>query len=472
MRQQSWRASRYNFHVPTTSASLLYNARTNSLIRLRSDDGRALATLLSSVPSPFVDLPSFPESVASDLVDGGFIVRHDDDELASIQQLYWNARRSAPIVVTIAVTHDCNLGCFYCYEERSRDKLEASDIDTLLARLEESLAKSDRRDVHIDWYGGEPMLNVDFIENASQRLQSFCRARSVRYSASMISNGTRWPDDPVDFVTRHRIREVQISFDGDREHHDKYRRSRSATTDSSFDQAVRVVDSLHRYCKVAIRLNLDRNTAESALTFISFARHRGWLSGESLAVIQPARLAAFSSRSQFMEKWQFDVTEFESLKRRIKDAVSEPGRVQESETVDGFPRPRSSVCAALAQASFVLGADGREYRCGLQVGEVGRDAGAPAITSSSKRRLPTVSPDHDFWVSFDPTERARCGRCSFLPLCWSGCPKQHLEGNHAAIDEPLGLGRVLDRDRRLPDRRLRPSRHARGRPPGRRPDQL
>ena len=100
-------------------------------------------------------------------------------------------------------------------------------MSTILARLDQSIARSSRRAVHLDWYGGEPLLNAGFIEYASERIQAHVASRGLAYSASIISNGTGWPDDPLAFVQRHAIREVQISFDGDQEQHDRYRAFRT-----------------------------------------------------------------------------------------------------------------------------------------------------------------------------------------------------------------------------------------------------
>jgi uncharacterized protein len=40
-----------------------------------------------------------------------------------------------------------------------------------------------------------------------------------------------------------------------------------------------------------------------------------------------------------------------------------------------------------------------------------------------------------WWDAFDPTQLPTCARCSFLPICWAGCPKKHLEGDTHAIAE-------------------------------------
>ena len=104
--------------------------------------------------------------------------------------------------------------------------------------------------------------------------------------------------------------------------------------------------------------------------------------------------------------------------------------VEESEVPDGYPHPKSSVCAALAANSIVVGAEGLTYRCGLQVGERARAVGSLASAAALSQ-----TPDADWWADFDPTKAPTCSRCSFLPVCWGGCPKKHLERDRLALDE-------------------------------------
>ncbi len=152
------------------------------------------------------------------------------DELAAIRERYWLARGRTPMVLTLTTTQDCNLGCYYCYESRSGAALNARDIPAIVNWVRDRLSASAKDSIHVDWYGGEPLLNLEFVENASAALQGLCAELDVSYSASIISNGTCWPEDLPAFIRRHRIRQVQISFDGLKENHDKrrrYRRGRS-----------------------------------------------------------------------------------------------------------------------------------------------------------------------------------------------------------------------------------------------------
>lgn len=432
-----WVNSRYNFHLPIKGGVLLYNANTGALLQLRGAHARSLGRALCRTgEGPPLDRTS--RALTADLVTGGFCVSAAHDELDEIRQRFWWARRETPMVLTITTTMECNLACYYCYETRSNEQLTSDRVTPIVDLARTRLAASGKRSLHVDWYGGEPLLNVVFIESASQALQELCRAEDVRYSASVISNGTSWPSDVGGFVERHRIRQVQISFDGMRRHHDRRRRyADDSSRTSSFDQAVALVDALLDHARVDLRFNTDRGNAADVLPFVRFARARGWFDRRFPAVIQPARLAAYSERSQFMRKAELRLDEYDALRGAVRAEVAGTTPVEEAEAPDGYPFPKSSVCAALASDSVVVGADGDLYRCGLQVGESDRSVGR--LGGSTRIPLPLLETrprdDGAWWATFDPTTLPTCSRCSFLPICWGGCPKKHLEGDQHAIAE-------------------------------------
>lgn len=435
--------SRYNFHVPTDEGVLLYSANTGAVLQFTGSDGLALARTLSANR---LEIPegSLPPDIYRQLASGGFIIPAGKDELGEVRERFHQARKETPVVLTLTTTMDCNLGCYYCYEERSPDRLEQKDVAAILEMARDRLARSGKQSLHVDWYGGEPLMNVDFIETASQALQALCRNSDVFYAASIISNGTCWPKDVGAFIERHRIRQVQISFDGLRDNHNRRRKYRKgyAPSDnvSSFDEAVRLVDQLLEHVRVDIRINIDRANRGDVIPLIQFARARGWFSKAFPAVIQPARLSSYSEHSGFMRKSELTLREYDEIRHLVRGEVGTETPIEESETPDGFPYPKTSVCAALANDSIVVGADGRQYHCGLQAAEPQRAVGS--IRGLGKRQLPVINllyeglhSDESWWEEFDPTTLPNCARCSFLPICWGGCPKKHLEQDDHAIAE-------------------------------------
>jgi uncharacterized protein len=433
--------SRYNFHVPVDGGVLLYNANTGAILRFNGRDARDLAASLTGGRIEVLE-SRIPPEVYRQLRVGGFIVDANFDELAQIRDRFWHARSETPMALTITTTMDCNLGCYYCYEERSGDKLEVKDVSAITALARKRLSTLDKRSLHVDWYGGEPLLNREFMEAASEALQVMCAEENVAYSASIISNGTCWPEDVTGFLTRNRIRQVQISFDGMRESHNRRRHYRKGYVPdegaSSFDRAAEVVDALLDHVRVDVRLNIDYGNQADVRPFIEFARSRGWFERRFPVVIQPARLSSYSDHSSFMRKSELSLEEYDAVRALVREEVRGEAPVEEAEISGGYPHPKTSVCAALANDSVVIGADRRQYRCGLQVGESQRAVGM--LAEPPKRQLPVLNQsstgsDETWWQQFDPTTLPTCSRCSFLPICWGGCPKKHLEKDAHAIAE-------------------------------------
>jgi uncharacterized protein len=458
-------SSRYNFVVRIQEDCLLYNSFSGAVIQLSGPDAALTSNLLATKPQA-IDATILPDNLLGDLIAGSFILPADFQELEAVRERFWNARRETALALTVTATLDCNLGCYYCYEERSEAHLEPASAADIVAWTRTRLLESGKKTLHVDWYGGEPLLNQTFIETASIQLQQLCLELEVAYSASIISNGTCWPSDVGSFIQRHKIRQAQISFDGMQRNHDQRRRFRDSRGNlSSFDLAAAVVEHLLDFVRVDVRINIDRRNEADVLPFVDFAQSRGWFHRRFPAVIQPARLAAYTDSSAFMRKSELSLSEYDDLRATVRERALGNFAVEESEVPEGFPVPRSSVCAALANDSVVVGADRKLYRCGLQVSE--RDRAVGILPSGQANPLPILGQDvgseptqatqQTWWNEFDPTRLPSCSRCSFLPICWGGCPKKHLDGDQHALAEQSaywrrnlarlvaeGVGRKLD----------------------------
>ena len=447
-------SSRYNFAVPIDSGYLLYNSATGSVLSLCGPDAGRLAAELSGNPR-IIPTHELDSALFEQLRDGGFLLEAPTDEVAAIRERFRKATAETPIVLTLTTTMDCNLGCYYCYEERSGDRLEVNQIQQVTDLARNLLVTSGKDSLHVDWYGGEPLMNLEFLEQASVALQKLSAQLNVAYSASVISNGTCWPAEIGDFVRWHKIRQVQISFDGMRANHDKRRRYRKEYGDprkpSSFDEAVKLVDELIRHARVDLRLNIDQGNQNDVIPFLAFARARGWFSGPHRVIFQPARVSSYTEHSAFMRKVELSIEEYERIRAIVREEAQKNISVEEAEVPDKFPYPRTSVCAALARDSVVVGADAKLYRCGLQVGEVGRSVGKIKGSDSTLFHILSDTStqrgsDEAWWKTFDPTALPTCSRCSFLPVCWGGCPKKHLEeDSHAILEQGAYWRRNLPR---------------------------
>jgi uncharacterized protein len=342
---QTLRPSRYNFYVSGT----LFNALTGALVTLHGDDADALGACLMQTEAAVAEEAVDPEFRAL-LRRGGFVVDAETDELEIVRERYRRARGETPAVLTITTTIDCNLGCYYCYEQRSTEALAVADVDAVVALARKQL-EGGKRALHVDWYGGEPLLNVEFMEAASYALQEMCRAGRIRYVSSVISNGTVWPPDVEDFVRRHRIRQVQITFDGLEELHNRRRRYRSKREQaemSSFSRSAELVDRLIGCVRVDVRYNIDPRNRDEFLPFIEFAIARGWFKGAYELVFQPARISAYTDKASFLRPQELTLPQNQEEKVSAITRRHGHGRSEETAIAEGDPYARTSGGAALA----------------------------------------------------------------------------------------------------------------------------
>lgn len=64
----------------------------------------------------------------------------------------------------------CNFDCPYCFEDHFAGKMSEEVQDDVVALAERMLEASGTKDLHVTWFGGEPLLAPDIIESLSARL--------------------------------------------------------------------------------------------------------------------------------------------------------------------------------------------------------------------------------------------------------------------------------------------------------------
>lgn len=426
--------SRYNFFLPTDDAVILFNASSGMIMDFSGEDAEKLVRILC-LPNKEIAIDSLDPELLKQLEMGGFLIPTDFDELEAIHNRFQRVRKESPIILTLTVTADCNLNCYYCYEKRSEDRLSCDDIPAIVDCTRQRLQNDGKNSLHVAWYGGEPLLNINFIEEASKALQSMCNDMGKSYSSSIISNGTCWPDDVEGFIQRHKIKQVQITFDGLSSNHNKRRRYSSRyinNTPTPFDKTVQLVDRLLEVVHVDIRLNLDPGNVTDAVPFINFIKERGWFNKKYKVVVFPARLSAITEKAKHVGDIELSVERFNKVKAEVAGVLDRSILPSNCGIHEDDLKPKNSVCAALAYDSFVVGADKNIYRCGLQVCESQSSVDClydNKVCNEEKKQM------ESWWARYDPTKNQACSVCSFLPLCWGGCPKMRLEENSALIEE-------------------------------------
>ena len=155
--------------------------------------------------------------------------------------------------LSLAVAQKCNLGCTYCYAQGGSfgGPATSMELDTALASVD--LLFSDvhaGERVNLTFLGGEPLLNRAVIRAATERARAIGRARDVRVTFSITTNGTQLTDQDGEFFEEHGFA-VTVSLDGAGAAHDRLRPFRSGR--GSFDRVIdRVAPLLERQRRMQV----------------------------------------------------------------------------------------------------------------------------------------------------------------------------------------------------------------------------
>ena len=132
-------------------------------------------------------------------------------------------------LVLLQATSFCNIDCAYCYLPGRAVRGKTMDLATVAA-VAQLIFNSSLLEGSLDivWHAGEPLtLQPDYYAQAIAILEAG-RPRNVRLNYGFQTNGTLIDDRWIDFFETYRIN-VEISLDGPRSLHDRYRRQRNGS---------------------------------------------------------------------------------------------------------------------------------------------------------------------------------------------------------------------------------------------------
>ncbi len=123
------------------------------------------------------------------------------------------------------IAHTCNLNCSYCFASQGKYHGERSVMSYEVGRraLDFLVENSGtRRNLEVDFFGGEPLLNFDVVKRLVEYARSIEREKGKNFRFTLTTNGMLIDDDVIDFANRE-MSNVVLSLDGRKEIHDRFR---------------------------------------------------------------------------------------------------------------------------------------------------------------------------------------------------------------------------------------------------------
>ena len=136
-------------------------------------------------------------------------------------------RRTSGVIKALClhVAHTCNLNCSYCFASQGRyhgDRALMS-LDVGKRAIDFLIENSgSRRNLEVDFFGGEPLMNFDMIKGLVKYAREEEKKHGKNFRFTLTTNGMLIDDDVIDFANRE-CSNVVLSLDGRKEIHDRFR---------------------------------------------------------------------------------------------------------------------------------------------------------------------------------------------------------------------------------------------------------
>jgi uncharacterized protein len=125
------------------------------------------------------------------------------------------------------VAHDCNLRCDYCFASTGDFKgaRELMSLDVAKGAVDFLINNSKhRKQLEIDFFGGEPLMNWDVVRDTVSYAQNAAKEHGKSFRFTITTNGIGLTPEIEDFINEH-MYNVVLSIDGRQEVNDRVRRT-------------------------------------------------------------------------------------------------------------------------------------------------------------------------------------------------------------------------------------------------------
>ena len=123
------------------------------------------------------------------------------------------------------VAHTCNLNCSYCFASQGKYHGDRALMSFEVGKqaLDFLVAHSGkRRNLEVDFFGGEPLMNWDVVKQLVAYARSIEKEAGKNFRFTLTTNGVLVDDEVIEFANKE-MHNVVMSIDGRKKVHDRFR---------------------------------------------------------------------------------------------------------------------------------------------------------------------------------------------------------------------------------------------------------
>lgn len=342
------------------------------------------------------DIKNLNPDELKDMNEKTFFVSDDTDELSMVlaKRSYQISNPTIP-TYRILVTTACNARCSYCFEKginfMNMDMRVANAVIDFILR--ESVGVSN---IKVQWFGGEPLLNLDIIKYITHTLNTRFKGDIVY---SMISNGSLLTKTTIQELLELGVKKIQITLDGDKVVYEK--RKNYVNKNITFETIINNISlALEKGLFIVVRLNYDKSTVNNIKQLIEYLGEKFKNYKNFSCYPYPIYGTYNGFSSQGTRK-----VELLELHNKIINA----GIINIDKLFRSILAVKNGPCMAYSKKSFFISPCGDLFKCSIDMkNSVGNVFDGPVHNSNFFK-----------WYNIDLNQK--CRTCDLLPICQGGC---------------------------------------------------
>ncbi len=384
----------------------IYNSSSNSFVKISEELYRKFRSITDfSNENISTILSCCTEDLKNILYKCNIIVEDDFDNQFLLKKKYIRNMLSysnSMVSLTVATTTACNFKCPYCFEDGIVPQTMQSDVEQAIVDYVLQFPN-----IHIAWYGGEPLLNFSSIVNINKKLETTDTYNSL--TQEIITNGYLLTEDICNFFANKNLKQIQVTIDGREAAHNRSRIHKEGlptyqTILSNIDTALKILPNT----MFAIRVNVNMaNREEYPLLYKELSER--WKSYKN---IKP--YLSFVENYGLCDNRSLDSSEKINYVKELRELGI-------YETI--YPKANHGICLANRCSDYVVAPDGSLYKCWADIGRKDKMVG----NIKTPKNITNFQPITDYAFTYDKFHNDKCLSCFILPMCDGGCPHNRYE---------------------------------------------
>lgn len=364
------------------------------------------------------------DTIFKKMIDFGFLVPSECNE-KEIRDYYMTSYLTNPrLHLVVHTTRNCNFRCTYCYMNHKNEKISEETQEGIINYIRKNI--HNYKSVHISWFGGEPLMEMDAIENISKEVIDICSKARRPYTSSVTTNGYYLTPKNVEKLLKAKVRNFHLTIDGIKETHDKQRVliNGAPTFDKIIENLLYIKDNIKtRALAISIRTNMTRHHEKLLDSYYEF--YDRLFGDDDRFSLQVKPVADYGGES--IKSIENDLLSNMSC---IYDSLAKVnGKIKFYWNIQDLSLG-SSVCPSRMYHKYTIGCDGSVHKCDEDVSEIGEKSIGQLFPDGTMR---LDEPACAKWCYVH--HRTECDDCFFSMNCFmEGCPKIRVYRNESDCD--------------------------------------